>query len=63
MGMVYCVTASLVLLIEISFDMCLASSQLCNKFNQIGLLQSNLNALGLLLTLFLCNVVDGYSVI
>ena len=41
------------MLIEKSFDMCLASSQLCNKFNQIGLLSLNLNALGLLLTLIL----------
>jgi len=53
----------LCLLIEKSFDMCLASSQLSNKFNQIGLLSSNLNALGLLLTLFVCNLADGYSVI
>ena len=53
----------LCLLIEKSFDMCLATSQLSNKFNQIGLLSSNLNALGLLLTLFVCNLADGYSVI
>ena len=53
----------LCLLIEKSFEMCLASSQLCNKFNQIGLLSLNLNALGLLLTLFVCNLADGYSVI